>query len=362
MPDAGPADLDAVIVSDLHYTDTASVNSVMPLSAYLPEVCETLCSEVTAAHPDVFIMTGDNTNNGRNGEITKLLPYLEKIRDAGIQLILIPGNHDMYGSAEEFRKLYFPLLEPLSEDTETLSYTAEAGNVLFLAMDDSSCAKGGSGFYPAGTMRWMEEQLKKAAGRSETVAVLSHYSLLSEYGAGYQIDNPGLLSLLEKYHVRLFFSGHQRTQNILVRNDMHEIISASVLALPCLAGRLSVHEKHVSYQASALNYEDYGPYGFHDTVTELQRNGQSERRALFAQIIEDRITGPDQREQVLDLIDVLLTSVSEGKMHDSYERIISDPAYDLMTEGLADTNYGPWIASMMEQMPPDASHLEFDIK
>lgn len=356
-----PADLEAVIVSDLHYTGSRSA-SVMPLSAYLPEVCETLCSEVTDIHPDVLIMTGDNTNSGRKEEIAGLLPYLEKIREAGIQLILIPGNHDMYGSAEEFRKLYFPLLEPLSEDAETLSYTAEAGNVLFLAMDDSSCARGGNGYYPESTMNWLEKQLLEAEDKGQMPVVLSHYSLLSDYGTGYQIDNPGLKAMLEKYHVQLFFSGHQHTQNILAENDLHEVISASVLALPCLAGRLSVHEDHISYRAEPLDFETFGPEGFADTVRLIREETEKNRNGLFAGIIEQHITDPEERKQVLNLIDMILTAVAEGKLHDSYERIISDPVYDLMTEGLADTNYGPWIASMLKQKPVDASVLDVERK
>lgn len=356
-----PADLEAVIISDLHYTDGRSV-SVMPLSAYLPEVCETLCSEVTDIHPDVFIMTGDNTNSGRKEEIAGLLPYLEKIREAGIRLILIPGNHDMYGSAEEFRNLYFPLLEPLSEDAETLSYTAEAGNVLFLAMDDSSCGQGGNGYYPESTMHWLEKQLQEAEKKGQMRVVLSHYSLLSDYGTGYQIDNPGLKAMLEKYHVQLFFSGHQHTQNILAENDLHEVISASVLALPCLAGRLSVHENHISYRAEPLDFETYGPEGFADTVRLTAEESEKSRNELFAGIIEQHISDPEERKQTLDLISLVLTSVSEGSLHENYERICSDPAFELMNESLAGTNYGPWIAGMLKEKPVDASALELERK
>ncbi len=356
-----PADLEAMIISDLHYTDNVSA-SLMPLSIHLPEVCETICCEVSTVHPDVFIMTGDNTNNGRTEEIRGLLPYLERIRDAGIQLILIPGNHDMYGSAEEFRQLYFPLLKPLAEDAETLSYTAEAGNVLFLAMDDSSGARGGNGYYPKSTMKWLEKQLQEADARGQRAVVLSHYSLLSDYGTGYQIDNPELKAMLEKYHVQLFFSGHQHSQNILTENELHEVISASVLALPCLAGRLSVHEDHVSYRAAPLDFAAYGPAGFADTVRLIQEETEKSRRELFAGIIEQTVSDPQEKEEVLDLIGLLFSSIAEGSLHENYERIRSDPAYDLMNKSLAGTNYGPWIASLLKQKPVSASALEFEQK
>ena len=88
--------LSAVILSDLHYMEERETeNTYLPLTSRMPKLTETFTRQVIAMHPDVLIMTGDNTNNGKNEEIIQLKTYLQRIKDAGVQVIMITGNHDI---------------------------------------------------------------------------------------------------------------------------------------------------------------------------------------------------------------------------------------------------------------------------
>ncbi len=46
--------------------------------------------------PDVAVCTGDLTSSGQPGEFDKVRPILKPLRDSGIPLIYMPGNHDCY--------------------------------------------------------------------------------------------------------------------------------------------------------------------------------------------------------------------------------------------------------------------------
>ncbi len=46
--------------------------------------------------PDLAICTGDLTSTGQPGEFEKVRPILAPLRDSGIPVIYLPGNHDCY--------------------------------------------------------------------------------------------------------------------------------------------------------------------------------------------------------------------------------------------------------------------------
>jgi len=46
--------------------------------------------------PDVAVCTGDLTSTGQPGEFEKVRPILAPLRDSGIPLLYMPGNHDCY--------------------------------------------------------------------------------------------------------------------------------------------------------------------------------------------------------------------------------------------------------------------------
>lgn len=333
----------------------------MPLSAYCDDFMDTLTAQIIDLHPDVLIMTGDNTNNGKTTEMNGLYPYLQQLTDAGIALIMTTGNHDMHGSAEEYRRIFFPLLDPDETDTETLSYAKVINGVRFLAMDDSSALHGNGGHLPAKTVSWLKKQLDKAEKNGETVIFLSHYSVLTglqEDGlSSYRIDHPRLPSLLQKGNVRLCFSGHQHSQNILHDQDLYEVISASVLILPCLYDILDIGEKSIRYHTETVSFDRYAPDGFADAVRDIELDAVASRHALFDSILAEKIPDLRQRQDALALLDLFFDAYGQGKFAEYYEEITADPSLEVLLDALSETNYGPWMRSLLSEKPADASYL-----
>ena len=130
---ADPQSVKAMIISDLHYTEYKEVDPVLvPGIALAGEITDTIAAEVIDRHPDVLIMTGDNTNSGYIRDVAGLVPKLQKIKENGIPIIITTGNHDFdLMDSGEFEKAYFELLDPVDRDPASLSYTAIVKDVVF---------------------------------------------------------------------------------------------------------------------------------------------------------------------------------------------------------------------------------------
>ncbi|MBR3153621.1 MAG: metallophosphoesterase, partial [Lachnospiraceae bacterium] len=153
--------LRAMIISDLHYTENKDVNpAIVPGIALAEEITDVIAAQVIDMHPDVLIMTGDNTDTGRAEDASGLVQRLQKIRDNGIPIILTTGNHDFnHMTADEFENAYFGLLNPVDRDPDSLSYTAIVKDVVFLAMDDNYLYSGAHGEFSGKTLQWLSEML-----------------------------------------------------------------------------------------------------------------------------------------------------------------------------------------------------------
>ena len=137
----------AVVISDLHYTTDPNANNVLVSGmALVDDITDAIIEEVIDRRPDAFILTGDNTNGGAEADVTALAGKLDRIRQAGIAVVMTTGNHDFNQTdAAFYEEQYFPLLPCVDRDAYSLSYTAVFGEVVLFAMDDNAVDPGGIG-------------------------------------------------------------------------------------------------------------------------------------------------------------------------------------------------------------------------
>ncbi|MBQ6223062.1 MAG: metallophosphoesterase [Solobacterium sp.] len=353
--------LKAVITSDLHFTIQPEINGdIVPAMPYAREMTEVMSAQVMEMNPDVFIMTGDNTNSGRREDIIALVDILQKIKNAGIPVILTTGNHDKdQCTKEEYEELYFSLLEPEERDTETLSYSKTINDTVFLVMDDSFCTEGTGGQFPASTMTWLKEVLKEHKDLGHRIIFLSHHSVLTEDNRGYyQIQNQDLYKLLKKYGVKLCFTGHQHAQVILHKQKMYEIISGMTLTSPHRLGILECHGREVVYHTELLDITRLDAQA-RTAIEEGERQRSEEMRDIFLQILVREGVGSERIDGTMNLVMRYLAWQGEGVIGDHVQEITQDAYYQDMMTALKDTNYGPWISSILNAPPLPADHLEF---
>lgn len=243
--DAGP-DVSILLATDIHYLSPrlpprgalggTTVSSGAMMTDWTDPIADALVREVVAARPDAFVMPGDLSFDGELESHVDFVGKLREIADAGIPVLVIPGNHDVSGadsrsddvSPDLFAQMYeaFGPAGALSRDAASLSYVWElpardAGpgrarpSVRLLFADCNAVEQMGT--VPAETLAWVSAQLDDAAEAGARVLAFSHQMLLGNDGGyyGLWINNASdLQELYERAGVAANFSGHVHGQNV----------------------------------------------------------------------------------------------------------------------------------------------------
>ena len=357
-------DFTAIVSSDLHFTlDQDSASTVVPAEPYSREFMEAFVSQVIAEHPNVFILTGDNTNTGNPDDERALASILERVRDAGIPVVMTTGNHDYdFSDADTYEENYASLLDMEDKDSSSLSYVRRIGDVTLLAMDDGAVDQGRTPQFSKETMKWLKEKLKEASLRNDKIIFLAHRSVLykadDERYASYHIQNEGLYDLLVKYHVQLALTGHQHHPSILVKDSLHEIISGMPLTDTHCFGVLSIMGKDVSFSTEPIDFSAYGSQQCVSDMAAADQQAVDNQLATVEELLKNAESDP-LYEQGKSLLLNIFTALKEGSLGAQAGMFQADPALALVQAQLADTNYGPWLNDLLADPPADPNHLSF---
>lgn len=255
MPPAGTP-LELAVITDLHFLSPSLVREGEAFTAayaygdgkqinYISELVDVFIQEMLERRPDAVLITGDLTLNGERVSHLELARRFLPLRQAGIPVLVIPGNHDI-GNAfssgynrdktydvrsvtwQDFAEIYrdFGYGEAVSRDAASLSYVYPLSEDLWLLMADTNLydregarsIPQNAGALSQETLRWMEDRLREAQRLGVEVIAATHHNLLSHserLREGYTLDNAEeMLALCEKYGVRLNLSGHVHIQDI----------------------------------------------------------------------------------------------------------------------------------------------------
>lgn len=96
----------AIVATDIHYlarslTDGGSSFQYMvehgdgKVVTYIEQIVDAFLEEVIAQKPDMLILSGDLTLDGEKKSHEELAGKLYSVQNAGIPVLVIPGNHDI---------------------------------------------------------------------------------------------------------------------------------------------------------------------------------------------------------------------------------------------------------------------------
>ncbi len=224
--------------------------------------------------PDALILAGDLTFNGASESHRDLAERLGALRDAGIPVFVIPGNHDLnyphaarfHGSAFDrvpspdstaFAEIWqdFGLKQALARDPASLSYTAELAPGWRLLMLDVN-TDDAPGRIKAETCQWAKEQIRTASEENCRIISCSHQTLLRHnplFEQGFRMENAeALLSALDGASC-LHLSGHMHIQHIAqAPSGLTEITGSALCVAPCQYGVLFLLPDTVSYRTEKV--------------------------------------------------------------------------------------------------------------
>ena len=290
-----------VLATDLHYQSAQAGDggpafqlfverSDGKVIQYLPELLEAFLDEVIEEKPSALVLSGDITMNGERMNHEELAGRLAQVQDAGVQVLVIPGNHDInnghaavyYGAekesvdsidGEDFYEIYrrYGYDQALSRDSSSLSYVYALDEKNWLLMLDSCQYEPENkveGRIKESTLAWMDEQLLKAREQGIFVLPIAHHNLLAQsrmYTTQCAMDNNSeVIDLLQKYRLPLFFSGHLHVQRVRKHKaepgvddgayGIQEIITDALSIPPCQYGEVVWDEDgSISYETRSVD-------------------------------------------------------------------------------------------------------------
>lgn len=251
------------VVSDIHFLSGRLIGEGEAYQAYMQStgrnvdelhlILDHVIDEIIKERPDVLLIPGDLTNHGELQSHLDLIEKLRKIKNAGISVFVVPGNHDInipdskaYTGAQripvpsiskdEFAALYndFGFGNAVLRDENSLSYCVEIDqNNWLLAFDTNrydehtiSSVTGGR-ILPE-TMSWALDILHLAKEKGVTVLGMMHHGLVehmpyqSAFFSDYLIDDwSKQATILADAGLKVVFTGHFHA------NDITQFISAA---------------------------------------------------------------------------------------------------------------------------------------
>lgn len=394
------------VASDLHYQSAQTTDYGKAfekfvkegdgkVNAYLPQILDALMDQLIAQKPDAFLLTGDITINGERINHLELAERLERLNQAGIQTLVIPGNHDInnyrgrlyFGeeetetesvSLEEFTEIYadFGWNQAISRDRASFSYVYPLRERVWLMLLDTAQYEPLNivdGAVRQETLLWIRENLEAARAAGIQVVVSGHHNLLQEsrmFTTMCVLENSSeVVELLEEYQVPLYISGHLHLQRIQKHKrepgaegyGICEIVSDALSIPPCQYGLLSWTDD------GALAYETLQT----DVSGWAERSGQTDENLLNFEAYQRRYVRELIRDQILDQT-VRVPEETAVEMAELYAEIYADycagipisrqaaersEGYQSWARYLPDSNSFQEIKAMLKDSLQDNNHF-----
>lgn len=298
QPLAKGSEIDVMIATDLHYLandyhdDGKQSQQLYELRdgkmvKYINEITQTFIDTALQEEPDVVLLTGDLSFNGEEASHKEMAAMLQKLVDAGIQVLVMPGNHDIRNpyalsyqgddvyhentvEADDFVKIYQQCgyQNASSRDKNSLSYLYKVSEDVWFLLIDTNGYEYNTGFglnnvgkIKSGSMDWIRECFKEAEKEQARIYTVTHHSLLeNEYlhTDDYRIQNgKELRELMADYGTKVHFSGHIHTQSIISQqvkeSEIYEIATESLAVAENLYGKVKITSGSFDYQAVPLD-------------------------------------------------------------------------------------------------------------
>lgn len=279
-------ELTIVHVSDMHYFSPSLIENEDFMWKVAMEsdgkdtvqsalIAQAFVDDIIKLKPDAVVVTGDLTLNGEEASHEELRDLLGKLKDIGIEVYVMTGNHDVnmtayrytndgveevpsFGS-QRFEDHWwdFGYGEALSQDRWSNSYIAELNEKTWLLSVDSNT--GSKGTIRKSTLDWIDENLAKANQEGIRVISATHQNLFvhnENFVWGYQLNNAAaLIELYEKYGVEVNLSGHLHVQTIVESNGIADIAVSALVDTPLQYGILTVSGDKLSYRTREISNE-----------------------------------------------------------------------------------------------------------
>lgn len=380
--------LTLVIATDLHYLapelhdqgerfQRLIEESDGKLTAESESIVDQFIQEMLLKKPQTVIISGDLTLNGEKLSHQKLAQKLQQLTAAGMDVWVIPGNHDLNNSsaasfsqdqarctesvsAAEFSAIYQNLTnrKAISQDPNSLSCLVPiAEDVVLLLLDANSEEAPGAISEP--TQHWLQTQLEKIRTEKQTVISVSHQNLTEHttlFSSGFTIQNADeIRALLRMTDVRAHFSVHMHIQHIQKQEGMTDIATSSLSVSPLQYGLITLDEdRTLHYQTQRLDDPELkakAKQGFEQTTRrQVQRD------------LTDATLSVQEKAAMIELAVRMNNEIFDGTLPDNSAAILQDPAWLLWKNQAKSLFFSQYLQAMAEEALPNQNEITLNLR
>lgn len=289
------------VISDLHYYDTSLgttgsafekvLRSDRKLLKESSDLINLAIDNIIKSGVKFVLVSGDLTKDGEKINHEKVSAALSRLTDKGINVYVIPGNHDVNNpgavkyegdkevpvpsvTEEQFADIYKNIGygKAIYRDKNTLSYVAEPINNLWVIAVDSTRSdenKPGQEEIVGGKLtqdqeKWLEDMLKKAKEKNKAVIFMEHHGIVEHWEGQSKLHPDYLISdykyvgeLLASYNVKMAFTGHYHAQDITMgdfgkNGSLYDIETGSLITAPCMVRIGEIKGNKVSFTSTDM--------------------------------------------------------------------------------------------------------------
>ena len=362
-----------VHATDMHYisqqlTDNSEAFVQMvtegdgKVTHYSEQVCSAFVQQIIAEKPDAVLIGGDISFNCEKISHQDFISKLKEIEKAGIDVLTIPGNHDVeypfsysysgntrkkteYTAEADFAELYKEFGPDIAytKSPDGLSYIAQLGKDIYVAALYTP-----QSFMPSATvaqpemLEWLDKELAKL-DKNAKVITLTHQSVVSHFDgdsfrAKYSILNGDeLIKIYEKYGVDLNLSGHIHLQSIAETDSgIADIATASMTVCGCHYGVIDVAPDKISYSTTPVDVESWAAQNGVTDENLLNFSSYSKEfyydsaflRAMGG--LEDAKLTAEEKALVADVWARFNTNYFSGTLNEYYPQLLQSEGYKII--------------------------------
>lgn len=150
-----------VHLSDLHF------------GAHDPRLVEGVERRIDEASPDLVVVSGDFTQRARTEQFQEACRFLERLRDAGHEVLAVPGNHDV-PLYDVLRRFLSPLTRYMRYIDDTLCPMQEIPGATVLGVNTARSLTFKDGRINEDQMRFIRETFDRTDPNSMRILVTHH--------------------------------------------------------------------------------------------------------------------------------------------------------------------------------------------
>ncbi|MBQ9845979.1 MAG: metallophosphoesterase [Oscillospiraceae bacterium] len=334
------------------------------MTHYSEQICDAFVADVISQKPDAVLIGGDITFNCEKLSHEDFILKLHKIEQAGIDVLVIPGNHDVeypfsrgyegeysykadYTTEADFVEYYKDFGPDIAYTVspDGLSYIAKLGKDIYVAVvyTPQSFMSGVTGI-EAETLAWLDTELAKIDKDAKIVA-MTHQNIVNHYpdeafSFSYTIqNNEELISLYDKYGVDVNLSGHIHLQHIEeTESGIADIATASMTIRQCHYGVMRITPEKMFYNVqeidvegwaeengstdeNLLNFEEYNNKFYFDSAYQK----------AYANVAELKLT-EEEKDALASMWAEFNVNYFAGTLDRYYPQIMESDGYRIMQE------------------------------